>query len=241
MNPLWVLVLVLALAGLALLAYSLRALDAPGAMASFLLGFLVAYLGGLGWLVTMTAFTMLGFAATRLGRRRKEARKVAEARGGERGLSNVLANGAAAGLSAVAILMVPEAVARLAFATAVAAVTADTLASEIGSLSTRARRILPPFDATGAGANGSVSWLGQVAAFAGAAIIAVLAALLMDVPWTQAWIPALLGFAGCQLDSVLGATLEKDDTRDGILSKGDVNFIASAVPAFLVLLVGVVI
>lgn len=234
-DPRWLLVLVAGLAGLALLAYVVRALDWRGAVASFALGLLVAVVGGVGWLLLMALFTLIGFAATHVGRPEKEARDVLEAREGERGLGNVLANGAAAGLAALALLVVDEPAARLAFATALAAVTADTLASEIGSLARRARRILPPFPVTPAGVNGSVSWLGQFAALAGAAAIAAAAVPLVGIEWRFAWIPALAGFAGCQIDSVLGATLERDMDRDGPLSKGDVNFVSSALPAFVVL------
>ncbi|HLF16152.1 MAG TPA: hypothetical protein VI796_01820, partial [Candidatus Thermoplasmatota archaeon] len=66
MEPLWLAVTLLALAGLSLFAYTVRALDAVGAAASFLLGLLVALLGGLGWLMLMVLFTALGVAATRL-------------------------------------------------------------------------------------------------------------------------------------------------------------------------------
>jgi uncharacterized membrane protein len=61
--------------------------------------------------------------------------------------------------------------------------------------------------------------------------------LLLDLSWALAWVPAMGGFLGCQLDSVLGATLERDATRAGPLSKQDVNFLAGAVPAGLVLAV----
>jgi len=237
---LWLAVLILALTGLSVLAYAVRALDLLGAVASFFLGLEVALLGGIAWLVLMTAFPVIGVVTTRVGYRRKAERRVAEAAGGERGVSNVLGNGLAPGLAALALLLeplVPERAAALAFATALAAVTADTVASEIGVLSGHARRILPPFGALAVGSNGAVSLVGQVAAAAGASAIALAATYLLDLPLALAWIPALAGFLGCQLDSILGATLERDADRAGPLSKQDVNFIASAVPASLVLVV----
>ncbi|HLF16235.1 MAG TPA: DUF92 domain-containing protein, partial [Candidatus Thermoplasmatota archaeon] len=169
----------------------------------------------------------------------KQRRRVAEGNEGERGLRNVLANGGASTLAALALPLgswIPERAATLAFATAVAAVTADTLASEIGALARRARRILPPFQAVQAGTNGAVSVLGQFAALGGAVAIAWAAVPLADIPRSLVWVPALAGFLGCQFDSLLGATLERDLLRDGPLSKEDVNFIASAVPAFVVLI-----
>ena len=239
MDP-WLAVITLGLTGLSVFAYAVRALDLLGAVASFFLGLEVALLGGISWLVLMTIFPVLGVLATRIGYRRKAERRVAEAAGGERGVGNVLGNGLGPALAALAILfapLVPERAAALAFATALAAVTADTLASEIGVLSQRARRVLPPFGALPAGTNGAVSLAGQVAALVGAFVIAFAALFLLRLPISLAWIPLLGGFLGCQLDSFLGATLERDEGRPGPLSKQDVNFIASAAPAFVVLVV----
>lgn len=235
-------VIALGLTGLSILAYALRALDLLGAVASFFLGLEVALLGGVGWLLLMTVFPVIGVVVTRIGYGRKAERRVAEAGGGERGVGNVLGNGLGPGLMALALLfepLVPREAAALAFATALAAVTADTVASEIGVLRPTARSILPPFRRVPAGGNGAVSLLGQAAALAGASLIGAAAAPLLGLPWDLAWVPAIAGFLGCQLDSVLGATLERDETRPGPLSKQDVNFLASAVPAFTVLVVAI--
>jgi uncharacterized protein (TIGR00297 family) len=240
LDPWQLAVITLGLTGLSILAYAVRALDLLGAVASFFLGLEIALLGEVPWLLLMTVFPVVGVVTTRIGYRRKAERRVAESAGGERGVANVLGNGLAPALAALALLFqpfVPETAAALAFATALAAVTADTVASEIGVLSGRARRILPPFGPLPVGANGGVSLLGQGAAFLGAVLIAVAAFLLLDLPLGLAWVPAVGGFLGCQLDSVLGATLERGPGRPGPLSKQDVNFIASAVPAFVVLVV----
>ncbi|MCA1812010.1 MAG: DUF92 domain-containing protein [Halobacteriales archaeon] len=240
LSPLWLLVTLLALLGLAMLGYAVGALDLLGSVASFFLGLLIALLGGLSWLFLMVAFTGLGVAATRLGYARKKARRLAEGEAGERGVANVMGNGAAAGIAVLAnqIPQVPHLAVQLAFATAVAAVTADTLASEVGSLANRVRSILPPFRPMAVGSNGGVSLAGHLSALAGAAAIAALAVPLVEVPWRWAWAPLVGGFLGCQLDSVLGATLERDTGRPGPLTKQDVNFLAGAVPAFLILVVG---
>jgi uncharacterized protein (TIGR00297 family) len=236
---LWLVVILLGLTGLSVLAYALRALDLLGAVASFFLGLEVALLGDLPWLAVMTLFPVLGVVATRIGYRRKKERRVAEEQDGERGVGNVLGNGLAPALAALALLapdrVVPEAAAALAFATAVAAVTADTLASELGVLARRARWILPPFGLVAAGTNGAVSLGGQAAALVASGLIAAGAALLLDLPPAWAWVPAVAGFFGCQLDSVLGATLEREPGRPGPLSKQGVNFLASVVPAAVVL------
>ncbi len=223
------------------MAWSVRALDAAGAIAAFLLGFWVAIIAGIPWLILMTLFTVLGVLATAIGRKRKKERGLEDEVDGERSWNNVVANGAAAALAVLAWLLLPDKLpAALAFATAIAAVTADTLASEVGCLATRCRRITPPFPIEAPGTNGAVSLRGQLAAATGSSLIALASVWLLGIPLSLAWVPAIAGFLGCQLDSLLGATLEKDALRDRPLSKQDVNFLASAVPALIVLVIGFV-
>ena len=237
-------VLAIALTGCSLLAYALRILDAKGAAASFGLGAIILFAGGIPWFLLMVAFTGIAFIATKFGRRRKERFGTAEAHDGQRGAPNVFANGAAPALAAVAALLIAETTAAplavtaaaWAYVTAVAAITADTLASEIGGLSARTRSILPPFEGSRPGVNGAVSRLGQLAALLGPVAITVLAVPLLGLAWNLAWIPILGGFVASQMDSLLGATLEQDPVNlERPLSKGDVNFIASLLPMLAVL------
>lgn len=239
MNPLWLLALLLGLGGMALLAWSIKALDAAGAATAFGMGLVIVLATDVGWLVLLVSFTAVSVLATKVGQAKKEQKKAAEARGGERGLKNVLANGLAAMFMVLFIRWTGELAAALAFASAVAAVTADTMASEIGALSRRARRIVPPFEAIRAGQNGGVSWLGQFAGAAGACLIAILAVALVGLPGELAWVPAVAGFLGCQMDSILGALWERNGTEQEPgrpLTKEDVNFLASLAPAVIVLI-----
>lgn len=236
MDPLWAVVMALALIGCCLLAYSLRILDGRGSLAAFVLGAAILGSGGLRWFLLMVVFTGIAFVATRFGRRRKEAQGTAEARDGERGAPNVLANGGAPALAAAAFWFMDPNAATIAYVVAVAAIMSDTLASEIGGMSQRARRILPPFHSQAPGTNGAVSWIGQLAAFLGPVAIAAAAVPLLEISWTAAAVAVVAGFMGSQLDSILGATLERDASQpDRPFGKGDVNFIASFVPMVLVL------
>ncbi len=237
MDAAWFPVIVLALAGLSTLAYGIRALDLLGAAASFFLGLLIALLGGLTWIALMVLFTALSVVATRVGYESKRARRVAEEAGGERGVRNVMGNGAAAGIIVLATQVpgIPLVAVAAAYATAVAAVAADTLASELGVLAGRARSILPPFGPVRVGSDGGISLLGQLAALFGAGAIALLAVPAVGLPMRLAWVPFVAGFLGCQLDSVLGATLEGDARQGRPFGKQDVNFLASLLPAVAVL------
>lgn len=237
-DVLWSVVMLLALVGCCLLAYSLRILDARGSTAAFVLGGAILWFGGLAWFSLMVVFTGLAFMATRFGRRRKMAHGTAEEREGERGAPNVLANGAAPAIAAASMVVFDPAAAALAYVVAVCAITADTLASEIGGMAARARCILPPFAHLSPGTNGAVSWLGQGAALLGPAVVASFAVWAMEITWLAAGIAVAAGFVGSQIDSILGATLEQDANHpDRRLGKGDVNFIASTIPTLIALLV----
>ncbi len=237
-EPLWSVVMLLALVGCCLLAYSLRILDAMGSTAAFVLGGAILWFGGLSWFSLMVVFTGLAFVATRFGRRRKLEHGTAEEREGERGAPNVVANGAAPAVAALSILVAEPSVAAVAYVAAVCAITADTLASEIGGMASRARCILPPFARQAPGTNGAVSWLGQVAAAVGPAAVAAIAVPLVGITWEAAAVALVAGFVGSQLDSILGATVERDaDHPNRPFGKGAVNFVASIIPTIVVLLV----
>ena len=68
------------------------------------------------------------------------------------------------------------------------------------------------------GINGGFSPNGQLAAAAGSGIIALLA-FVSEQNFELALLVALIGWLGCQVDSVLGAVLE----NRGMMTKGTVN------------------
>lgn len=217
----------LVVAGLSIVAFSMRILDQKGVVAAWILGMTVSLFGDLVWLIPMAVFTGTGFAATRYG---KSVKQQFMPEASLRGWRNVVANGATAGAIALLHPVLPMP-ASYGYVTALAAVAADTWASEIGALSRNARSILPPFSKGARGPNGMVSALGQLAAVAGAALVAVAGFWALQLDWQWIWIPILAGFTGSQLDSLLGATLEER----GMIGNSTVNFVASLLPSLAVL------
>ena len=69
-----------------------------------------------------------------------------------------------------------------------------------------------------AGLNGGFSPNGQIAALVGSTIIAVLA-FVSEQNLELAALVAIIGWLGCQVDSILGAVLE----NRGLMTKGTVN------------------
>jgi len=214
--------------GLGYVSYALDTASVAGALTGVLLGLLTIVLGGNGWFAALIAFYAIGGLASKFRFDAKATRGVAQENQGARGTGNVLANSAIAlaavvGYAATGHVPVPDAVFAYAFAGAVATAMADTLSSEIGGLFDGPRLVttLRPVDP---GTDGAVTWQGELAGLAGAAIVAALAALGMPLgdPAIGAGIVAGAGVFGMTVDSLLGALVEGDR-----IGNQTVNFFAT--------------
>ncbi|RAW44412.1 DUF92 domain-containing protein [Halorubrum sp. 48-1-W] len=233
-------------AALGYASYALGAASVPGMLTGVLLSLLTVVLGGVAWFLTLMAFYAVGGLASKYRFEEKADRGVAQENQGARGTGNVLANSAVAlvalvGYAATAHVGVPESVFRLAFAGAVATAMADTLSSEIGGLFDSPRLIttLRPVDP---GTDGAVTWQGEVAGLAGAALVALLAVVPLPIgdpvvaggPLLGGGVVVVAGVGGMTADSVLGALIEGER-----IGNQAVNFLATLSGAVLAVAVGV--
>jgi len=206
-----------ALAGLLLAAaisygaYRAGSLTGDGAVAAACLGTVVFAAGGWQAAVMLLAFFITSSLFSQLLRGENAPATDRYAKGARRDAGQVRGNGGIAGLWILAQAAFPESrLVWLGFAGALAAVTADTWATELGAFSraaprliTHLRRSVPP------GTSGAVTILGTAAAAAGASALAVLAAALM--PHSDALTVAAVaagGMAGSLADSLLGASVQ---------------------------------
>ncbi len=216
---------------LSALAYWKGVLTWDGSLAAFVVGMVIGIFGDVTWLFLLLFFLLSSFLATRYRFALKEALGVQEGTRGERRAANVLANGAApmfvAGVSMVMPDGFPKIISGIIFLSA--------LLSKHTHLITN-RKPVP------AGTDGGVSRLGQLCAIGAAAytssvgwfVLSVLArgyGFESTMPANPAYlvIPAVIGFLGCQLDSVIGATLE----QRGLVSKKVNNLISTSAGAML--------
>ena len=203
-------------------------LDISGILAATVTGLTVSLLGHWTWLVALFIFLVTGSLATKWKMEEKKALSLEEANEGLRGWRNVLANGGSVSLVAIYNFFNPgEEWIYLAAISSISVALSDTLASEIGSLDLRTRSITN-LQAVPAGTNGGMSPTGTVAAFLGALIIGVVGVIFSPDDSTISKINLLLlitviGWLGCQVDSLLGALLE----NRGYLGKHSVNFLAT--------------
>jgi uncharacterized protein (TIGR00297 family) len=141
---------------------------------------------------------------------------------GERNERQVLANGGAAAVAALVSPLAGRDRAYAALAGSLAAATADTWATEIGSTSSRSPRLILSGKPVPAGMSGGVTARGNVAALAGALSIGALASVAAR-SGRLGMAVALAGMAGSTIDSLLGELIQvrRRDPATGELTEAD--------------------
>ncbi len=196
-----------AAAAVAAMARRFRSLSTGGAVAATCIGG-AAVSAGWGWGAILILYFVASTLLSRVGRAQKEARTSAiVAKGGERDAVQVLANGALFAGAALAMAWHPSPSWLALGAGSLAASTADTWATEIGTLVGGEPRSILSGKSVAAGTSGGVSAAGLLASVAGAAFIA-FCALAFGWPNSVVRLVFVGGLVGALADSVLGATLQ---------------------------------
>ncbi|MFB6219883.1 MAG: TIGR00297 family protein [Halolamina sp.] len=205
--------------GLGTVTYTTGTASVEGMLSGVLLCLLTIVLGGPGWFALLISFYGIGALATKFRYEEKADRGVAEENEGARGTGNVLGNSAVAlaaviGFAAASYVPVDAGLFRLAFAGSLAAAMGDTLSSEIGGLFDNPR-LVTTGERVSPGTDGAVTWQGELAGFAGAALVGLLTVAVLPVaplPGAGAAVAVVTvgGVAGMTADSLLGATVEGD-------------------------------
>jgi uncharacterized protein (TIGR00297 family) len=196
-------------AACAVLALLARALTLGGAIAGYVVGACVSIGFGLPGLAVLGTFFVVGTLATRVGWKTKKARGTAEAGEGRRDWKRVLGKGGVAAVVAVMHASAGDGRASYepAFAGALAAALADTLGTEIGTLSTGSALALPAFRRVATGTAGAISSLGTLGAAIGAVLIGVVAPLVdiaspVDFKPSPVFVISAAGLAASLVESV---------------------------------------
>ena len=197
---------------IAFAAYRAHSLNRSGAFAATLVGGVIFGLGGWQWAILLLTFFITSSALTRAFKKRKRGLDEKYSKGGQRDAGQVLGNGGLAAVFAAIHFFLPNASwLWVAFAACLAAVNADTWATELGVLNKSAPRMITNLSKeVEKGTSGGISLIGTLAALAGSALIGVLAALLNPYPssWALGFAITLAGLLGCMFDSFLGGTIQ---------------------------------
>ncbi len=252
--PSWALQLVKILAlsvAFALTAWALRAATPAAAFIGGMICLLVTFYSGAirsplhSALAPLIALFALTFLATRVGRKKKSERGLAESRNGRRA-SQVIANlGVVAlfsnlvGYNFITWLITHDAKTSdinsnwypsIIILAALAEATADTVSSEIGQAFGGKPILLTTFRPAPIGRDGAISLAGTCAGILAAAAVAGVGTWSMHLHADQFLIALTAATLGLFFDSLLGATLE----HRGYLGNDLVNFASTAFAAAIV-------
>jgi len=194
------------------LAYRVHSLNKSGALAAVIVGTIVFGLGGWQWAALLLAFFITSSGLSRLFKKRKQGLDEKFSKGHERDAGQVFGNGGLATAFVLVHALYPESsVGWVGFAASLAAVNADTWATELGVLNPHPPRLITKINqVVEKGTSGGISTIGTLASLAGSALIGLLAASLYPAPDTVKvfLILTLSGLAGSLFDSFLGATVQ---------------------------------
>ena len=203
---LFLLAILLALIPGCFLLFKLGILTRRGSFLAFLLGFYLAGIAGWQWLMPVLLFFLSSAAFSKLRHLAKGNEKKSMARNAWQVVANIIW----AVISSALFLITQEEIYILLFIAFVAAVTADTWASEIGPILNKRCFSLAAMRKVPAGVHGGISLSGSLAALAGAFIIASLSwyAFFGSWQWDVIAILSASAFLACFADSLLGSFVE---------------------------------
>lgn len=191
------------------LAHRAHSLDRSGAFAATVVGTIVFGVGGWQWAVLLLIFFITSSGLSRLFKKRKQGLDEKFSKGHQRDAGQVFGNGGLATIFVLVNALYPESdVGWVGFAASLAAVNADTWATELGVLNpTRPRLITDLRKRVEKGTSGGVSLFGTFASLLAASAIALPTAAFSD-DWSLFLPITLAGLAGSLFDSLLGATVQ---------------------------------
>ncbi|RPJ25723.1 MAG: DUF92 domain-containing protein [Chloroflexi bacterium] len=197
----------------AYLAYRAYSLDKSGAFAATVVGTVIFGVGGWQWAILLLTFFITSSGLSRAFRKRKEGLSEKFSKGHERDAGQVFGNGGLATFFAALHAFYPESILPwIGFAASLAAVNADTWATELGVLNPTPPRLITDLrKRVEKGTSGGISLWGTAASLLGSALIALPAVYLSPTGTLTAihWLLiTFAGLAGSFFDSLIGATVQ---------------------------------
>ena len=196
---------------LAVISYRLNFLTGGGSVSLLILGSLVFGIGGWTFALPILAFFILSSILSKAGKKRKQTLINIFEKSGCRDAGQVLANGGLAGLLVLVWYFTGDPQIYILYITSLAAVTADTWATEIGVLSKHMPRSILTFKPVPLGTSGGITFVGSMGAFLGSALIGIIgyfsaAELAFDI--NALLLVAFGGLIASFFDSLLGITIQ---------------------------------
>ncbi|MFA6455682.1 MAG: DUF92 domain-containing protein [Bacteroidota bacterium] len=209
--PLQMIAAVVLAAAIGAVAYYFKFLSGSGSIATFLLAVVIYGIGGWLWTVPILAFFIASSLLSKFGKARKKKLEQIFDKSNRRDAGQVAANGGIAGFLTLLWYMYPDHTELYyCYIASIAAVTADTWGTEIGTLLKRNPRSIVTFKTVDIGTSGGVSLAGFMGGAVGAGFVVVSAATIAGSHFESTYIIPLIisGCIGSIIDSILGATVQ---------------------------------
>lgn len=210
-SVLWLTASIPAAAVLSLLAFAFGALTTGGAVSAFIIGSMVFTIGRVNGALALITFFATSSVLSKAGKGVKRDARALSEKASRRDMAQAFANGGVPLFLLVASMFNPSRWSYIFFLASLASVTADTWATEIGTLSTGKPLSLRNLSRVTAGTSGAVSTLGTFGAIIGSCLIGLFAGFYRQaggfsvLPFAAV---SVSGFLGCTFDSILGATAQ---------------------------------
>ena len=208
---------------ISVVSFRFKLLSFSGSVATFLLATVIYGIGGWKWTVPILTFFIVSSLLSKFGKSRKKKFEIVFDKTDKRDAGQVAANGGVGGIIILIWYFFPERTALYYFYLAsLAAVTADTWGTEIGTLWKGKPRSIISLKKVEPGTSGAISLQGIVGGIVGAFIVLLSVVAMNDSEFTVQVIAAIIfsGFVGSLADSILGATLQAQyQTSDGVLTE----------------------
>lgn len=193
----------------ALLSIKYKFLTPSGSTATFILAGFIFGFGGWKWSIPIMAFFILSSILSKV---RKNANKEVETyfeKTGTRDYLQVFANGGLGGLLVIYNQFSYSELNYYIYLASLAAVCADTWATEIGTLRKRNTYNILNFKKIEQGISGGISFVGTLGAFLGSLVIALSGFFWIEANWFYYFLLMIIaGLFGSFFDSLLGATFQ---------------------------------
>ena len=196
-------------AGIGYISYKTRLLQVSGAVGTMLLASVIYGFGGWKWTLPILAFFILSSLLSKLGKVHKKTYEHIFEKTGTRDIWQVAANGGIGGILILLSRVFPWDGWYIMFLGSIAAVTADTWATELGVYSKKNPVLITTLKRVSKGTSGAMSLAGMLSGMFGSLIVAST-----SIPYLTAGTSRIIGIAilsgviGNLVDSVLGATIQ---------------------------------
>ncbi len=193
----------------AVLSYKVKFLTSDGSAATFLLAGLIFGLGGWKWSLPILTFFILSSLLSKLRKKYNNEVELYFEKSSTRDFMQVLANGGIGGILVILNQLINSEIIYLIYLSSLAAVCADTWATEIGTLKKQTTYNILNLKPVDQGISGGISVFGTLGAILGAFVISLSGILWIEFSVINyILLIVFTGVAGSLFDSILGATIQ---------------------------------